>query len=520
MSSSQPENYTRNVLTNYLTAIVLVATGFLVTPVLTSHLGIIGFGVWALVGSLIPYFELLELGLASSTITYVGKHLESGDEHLVNRTLNTSFFLLMVPGAVAAGLAVGVAILLPDIVHSIPHHYVGQARILLLLLAFDMVVSIPMDTFGGALIAKQRYDLLNVSLITVMLLQTLGWLVVLVLHGGLVDMGIVTVAISLCGQTARFIMARRLIPSLKVSLREFDRTILRSFAVMSGWFSLAEVSGAFIDGMDIIIVGIVVGVRGAAIFAVGQRLGTLPSKIMTPPTAVVIPHAARLAARDDRQGMRDVNTSVTRKVMALVMPATLALMLLATPIVQAWVGPSFHQSAQVVIILAGSVIAQAIGITPRAVMAGSGQPKAQSVVMGIEAVVHLCLGILLCRWFGVLGAPVTGLICIVALEGFILIPILYRKLEIPLSNQLYSIFRAHAVPAVVAGAIGWALVKWPLGTFVDHHSRLASVMVVTAAGLIVMMTYYGILFFTGMGRAERVGMVDWARRHVPLVRST
>ncbi|HVB92670.1 MAG TPA: hypothetical protein VND70_11305, partial [Acidimicrobiales bacterium] len=138
----------------------------------------------------------------------------------------------------------------------------------------------------------------------------------------------------------------------------------------------------------------------------------------------------------------------------------------------------------------------------------------------IEAVVHLGLGIVLCRWFGVLGAPLTGLICIVSLEGFVLIPILYRKLETPLPTALYAIFRAHAVPVVISGAIGWALVKWPLGTFVDHHSRLASVMGVTAAGLIVMMAYYGILFFTGMDPAERVGMVDWARSHVPLARSS
>jgi hypothetical protein len=36
----------------------------------------------------------------------------------------------------------------------------------------------------------------------------------------------------------------------------------------------------------------------------------------------------------------------------------------------------------------------------------------------------------------------------------------------------------------------------------------------------MMMTYYGILFFTGMRRAERVGMLNWTRAHVPLIRST
>ena len=88
-------------------------------------------------------------------------------------------------------------IFLPDIITSIPKSLVGQARFLLLLLAFDMALSIPMDTFGGALIAMQRFDLLNYSLIAVIVAQAIGWVVVLSLHGGLIALGVVTVVVSL-----------------------------------------------------------------------------------------------------------------------------------------------------------------------------------------------------------------------------------------------------------------------------------------------------------------------------------
>ena len=43
-------------------------------------------------------------------------------------------------------------------------------------------------------------------------------------------------------------------------------------------------------------------------------------------------------------------------------------------------------------------------------MAGSGQPKVQSVVLTLEALLHVGLGIALCRIFGVIGAPFTGLV--------------------------------------------------------------------------------------------------------------
>jgi O-antigen/teichoic acid export membrane protein len=520
MSSSQPENRTRNILSSYLNNITVVLAAFIITPVLTHHLGVVGFGVWALVGSLIPYFELVELGFANSTVSFVSKHLEAGDDDMVHRTLNTSFFLLIVPGLVAAAIAIVVTIFLPDIVPSIPAHLIGQARILLLLLAFDMVVSVPMDTFGGSLIALQRYDLLNASLITVMLLQTISWFVILELHGGLVALGVATVVISLGGQTARFIAARRLMPGFSLSWRGFDRSILRSFTVMSGWFSLMEVSGALINGVDVVIVGIVVGVRGAAIFAVGQRLGTLPSKMVGPPTAVVFPFAARLAGRGDRDGLRRVNQEVTRQVMALVVPPTLALMLLSTPIIRSWVGSSFHQSAEVAIVLAGAAIAQAFGATPQAIMAGSGQPKVQSVVLTLEALLHVGLGIVLCRIFGVIGAPFTGLICIVVLESFVLVPILYRKLEMRLLVEVSRVVRAHAVPTLVAGAFGWTLARWWLDSFAAEHGRLVGITAAGLAGLVVMTMYYAIFAVTGMDQAERGRMTAWARTHLIPGRST
>ena len=58
--------------------------------------------------------------------------------------------MLSVLGAVAFAGVVVFAIFLPDIITSIPNSMVGQAQFLLLLLAFDMALSIPLDTFGGS----------------------------------------------------------------------------------------------------------------------------------------------------------------------------------------------------------------------------------------------------------------------------------------------------------------------------------------------------------------------------------
>src|SRR5258707_1184327 len=81
----------------------------------------------------------------------------------------------------------------------------------------DMAVSIPMDTFGCGLVALQRYDLLNATLIVVAICQAVAWTIVLGSGGGLLALGIVTVVISLVGQASRYVLLRRLVPSFSLS---------------------------------------------------------------------------------------------------------------------------------------------------------------------------------------------------------------------------------------------------------------------------------------------------------------
>jgi O-antigen/teichoic acid export membrane protein len=128
----QPKKATvrRNLATNYFAAVALVAVGFVTTPILTHQLGILRYGVWALIGSLIPFLELLELGFANATVAFVSRHLELEDDELVGATLNTSFLCLSALGLLAfAGVTV-FTIFLPDIIPSIPKSLVGQAQFL------------------------------------------------------------------------------------------------------------------------------------------------------------------------------------------------------------------------------------------------------------------------------------------------------------------------------------------------------------------------------------------------------
>ena len=418
----------RNVATNYLASGVTVLVGFFTTPFLTHELGIVRFGVWALIGSLIPFLELLELGFANVTVAYVGRHLELEEDDKVASSINTSFLILSVLGVLAFAGVVVFAIFLPDIITTIPKSLVGQARFLLLLLAFDMALSIPMDTFGGALIALQRFDLVNYSLITVIVAQAIAWFIVLALGGGLIALGIVTVAISLMGHVSRVVLLHRQLPWFHLSLRRFDRGLLRTYTTLSGWYSLAQISYAVLDLSDVLIVGAAAGVEAAAIYAVAQRLGLLPVRIVQPRIYPLFTTAAELNARNNESGLRDRTDTVVRYVLYLSVPVAIALGFLAGPTVEAWVGPLYREAASVIGLLCIASVVQGWAISLRITLNGSGRPKMPAIVSAIEAALHVGLGIVLASRYGPVGMAWAALIGAVTMDTILLLPLAYRKL--------------------------------------------------------------------------------------------
>lgn len=511
-TSSLPANFGRNVGANYALALTSIVIAGVTTPLLTRYLGPLRFGVWSLLGALIPYLELLELGLASAAVTVVAKALAVGDEDETRRAMSTAFLLLLVPGAAALGLAAGVTVVLPHL-FSIPPPLLGQARILLLLLAVDMGVSIPGDTYGGGLIALQRFDLLAGSLLTVMVLQAVAWFVVLALGGNLVALGAATVGISLLGQLSRAVLFHRLRPGRAVSLRYFDRTLLSRLGRLSGWFMLRQLSGFVAGGIDVIIVGAVVGVEAAGVYAVGLRLASIAGNVVRPVVDVLFPHAANLTALGDQPRLRRSLMNGDRLALGVAAPVCLVLAVLAHPALRAWVGPDFTAATIVVVLLSAAAVVRSLPMTGSTLVSGSGDPKVPTLISTASGVLHIALCVVLGRIMGIEGVAIGTFAAAVLLDSAAMLVFVCRRFAIPLGRLVVAHVRAHLVPALAVVALGLYLSHGPLWSFVSGHGRIAGMAVVGATGLGLLVVYLAAFWQTGLaGDERRVALARLAER--------
>ncbi|MCW2606644.1 MAG: polysaccharide biosynthesis protein [Frankiales bacterium] len=487
-----PAGYGRSTISNYLTTLTSIVVALVTVPLLTRGLGREAYGVWALVGATVLYLELLEFGFGATTIQYVSAARARGDEAGVRTAITTSFWLLALPGLVALLLGLALAAGFPRL-FTVSPELVGPTRVLLLLLAFDLALSIPGDCFGGALIALQRYDLLNATLITVSVLQAAAWAVVLATGGGIVALGVVTVVLGLAGQLARYVLCLRLLPGLSLRPRHVSRGLVKPYAGRSVWYALSEISNVVISRVDTIVVGAVVGVAEAGVYAVGQKLAQLAHRASSPALAVLFPHGAALAATGDDEGLRRGALLATRISVGLALPLALVLGLLSGPAVQVWVGAAFADAAPVVQVLAAATAVTALGLGARTVVLGTTGVKGVALVEVGEASLNLLLSVFLGLRYGLVGVAAATLIASTLATVLGLVPYASRLLGLQQGSFYGVVVRGHLLPALITGGLAVLLLRLPLG-------RLLPLL---GAGTALGLAYLAVFALTGLRPDER-----------------
>ncbi|HWC25060.1 MAG TPA: oligosaccharide flippase family protein [Solirubrobacteraceae bacterium] len=495
-----PIRYRRNVVSTYVTTTVIAVAALVTTPILAGELGKEAFGIWALVGSFALYLELLEFGFGKAAPKFVAEFSARGDERGLRATIATSFWILAALGSVAALIAAVIAALFPSL-FGISPELAGPAQILILLVLLDLAISIPSDTFGGVLMGLQRFYLVNATLVGVTILQAIGWTIVLASGGGLVELGIVTVALSLAGQLARFVLARRHVPGTSIAPRLVDRSLVRRFTGLSVWFFVLDMSRVVVIRLDTVVVGLVVGVPAAGVYAVGQRLALALESLIEPLTKAFFPHSSSLEAGEDREGLRRSLLAGTRLSLAIAAPIALALGFLARPLIDLWLGGGFGDAAIVVVLLAAAAAVSALTRTGLLMLQGLGRARVPALMMAAEALLNLVLSVVLAHELGLKGVALGTLIALVVANIGFFYPYMCRQFAVSLGELSAELARAHA-PALAVGVLVGAAIT-ALGP---------SGVVAVPAALLVAGTYAAVFWFTGLTADERHHLRGLARR--------
>ena len=172
-----------------------LVSGLVVTPIIVGALGTEQFGIWALIGSILGFIGLLDLGIGPSLIRFAaeqrGRDARGGDERSSPRRRSRSTSCWRSLTTLARSRArLGAPARRRDL-GSVRAR--GADRVVLSVGSFADR-AFPLGLFGYLLAGQQRYDVLNIgNLLGAVLYFGLAVVVLYVADGGLVALALITV---------------------------------------------------------------------------------------------------------------------------------------------------------------------------------------------------------------------------------------------------------------------------------------------------------------------------------------
>jgi O-antigen/teichoic acid export membrane protein len=245
--------------------------------------------------------------------------------------------------------------------------------------------------------------------------------------------------------------------------------------------------------VDAIVIGIFLNTSAVAIWSIGQRLAEATQRFTNQLTDVLFPVVVDHDESSRLNRLQAVFTVGTRLSMAMVVPIATGLVIMAEPIVYAWVGPAFTESVLIVQLLTVTVAVRVGTAMASTVLKGAGRHRLMAFANLATASANILLSVMLIKGFGLEGVALGTLIpvCIECL--FVIYPAACRRVGLP---------TLQAVSESIWPAL-WPAIPMALYLVATRPLVKPSVPIVAANLVAGGLVYAGVFFAFGITVEER-----------------
>lgn len=472
---------------------ITFGTWFLLTPFILDRLGAVSYGLWILVGSVVAYGSLLDLGVAGAVIKYIAEHHAKGEIASGRGLVATALCLYSVLGLIVIALSAAIASVLPYL-FNVPSTERETATWLVLIMGFGIGISIPCVTPIAVLKGLQRFDLSGLISATGTLLSAAGIVVVLLLGGGVLGIAAVGIFVTLAMQVPSIWLINRIAPELRFGWGGASRRLVRTVLSFSSPLFVMDVAGRLQTKTDEVVIGALLPVSFITPYSLARRLSEVAQVLTDQFMKVLLPLASELHAENDQVRLRSVYITGTRLTLAIFLPVGCALVILARPILTVWVGAAYADYAHLVTILTLASLIDTSQWPAISILQGMARHRPLALISVGTGLANLALSVALVQSLGLTGVALGTLLpTTIACLGLVL-PYSMHVIGVSTTQVVKEVFLPAMLPAIPATIVLYALQQ------AIEPSSLLSIMVVAGIGFLVYVVGY---FNWGASEVER-----------------
>ncbi len=303
-------------------------------PYLISRIGNSGYGIYALVWSLLLAVDTLQRSLQAGVVKYSAAFLAQDKTEEINKTLSSSFVF-------SCGIAITIGFILFSL-SFLSSNQISNMRIPLIIISFFIVLIVPLTPYIALIQAKQCY---YIGAISDTLFKYIGLIVVIFVfhfYKSSVNLLIVIMGLMLfLSKAVQVPFAYRIIPGLTNRLALFNK---HNFYLILSY-------GTGIIFASICLAANSSGLRwlmnwlSSPIFVTHMVIMLTPSillsQIVNPLAVTIMPATSAYEAIDNQNVLKQILVRGVRYIAVLVFISFIFILFLLSPSIKLWVGDQY-----------------------------------------------------------------------------------------------------------------------------------------------------------------------------------
>jgi O-antigen/teichoic acid export membrane protein len=263
----------KNTLFGFVSNFAQMGTRLVTVPIVISHLGLGGYGIWNIIMMASTYMRFGSVGVKTAFQKYVAEATGNGDYEKANRLLSTGCALMML---LSLAILIPVSLLAQHIARSagVPPEFLRSTAGSISLLACIMMMTNVGAAYEAIVMGGHRIDLVRKFGTVLTFAEAVAIVIVLHFGYGLFAMACVMGGSELIYISSCYVVSHRVVPQIKLSIKSLDPTVLRELFRFAGSYQLLNLLEVVYGSIVPFTILKAFGANSAGVYAVVTRVAT------------------------------------------------------------------------------------------------------------------------------------------------------------------------------------------------------------------------------------------------------
>lgn len=427
-----------------------LAATFVMMPFLVHQLGDRLYGFWSIIGTAVGYFGFFDFGLSSAVSRFVSRAFGKSDQNEANKVISNALFLFAILSIVI--------IIVSSLTAFLGQNFLSQGdkhvfRDCMLILGITLGISFPVKAFTGTLFAQLNHGLFAISELFGLIVRFSLVMYFISKGGELRTIAIINALAQLvsCLSITYFFFQTQKSFKFYSPNKECISTLFK-YSFITFITQIAELIRLRISPM---IISSFLSFSSVTLYSIADRLMDYFIQMVVSLLGTLSPYFSRLEGEENNVAIREKFILFSKIATFMAMLAGCGIFIFGKMFIVKWMGVEYVKSFSILQILTVAYCVALTQTTTGQLMYGISKHKFIAGITWGEAILNVCLCLLLVKRFGLFGIAFGIAIPMFIFKGIVQPVFICKIIKMKINKYYISIFFRPVFVAIIFSSFYW-----------------------------------------------------------------